>query len=100
MARKFSLEAFLTLEAGGFSATVAKVKKQISGLSQGMQKIAKPILIVDRMINQVAKRVAVFTGAATVAAAALIQTTANAGDRFAKTSRMIGMTAEELQALT
>jgi len=103
VAKKFSLESVLSL-VDGITAPVSKVEGKMLGFSKSMKKnfggVGKQILSIDKQINKVIKSAAVMASGMAVAAGAMLQTMANSGDQFAKTSRMIGVTAEELQALT
>jgi hypothetical protein len=103
VAKKFSLESVLSL-VDGITAPVSKVEGKMLGFSKSMKKnfggVGKQILSIDKQINNVIKSSALMAGGMIAATGAMLQTMAKSGDQFAKTSRMIGLTSEELQALT
>lgn len=102
MAKKFSLESVLTL-SDKMTAPMGKVSKQMDKFGKKMQKnfggVGKNIKALDAGINKVAVGIAAIGAAGIAASAKLVQSTATQADEWAKQSRQIGITAEELQKL-
>ena len=107
MAKKFSLESVLSL-VDGISSPMAKIEKNVLGYSKKIQRhlggFGKDVMKADAAFNRAAVGAAKWgiatTAAAVAGGAAIFQMTANSADEFSKTARMIGITTEQLQALS
>ncbi len=105
MAKKFSLEAVLSL-TDKMTTQIGGIQKKMGVFSKGLSKTFKQNTFAEDF-NKMGKAsgrmlvgVGVAAGAASVAMGALITTTAASADEFIKQARVIGITSEELQALT
>jgi hypothetical protein len=107
LAKKFSLESVLSL-VDGISSPMAKIEKNVLGYSKKIQRhlggFGKDVMKADAAFNRAAIGAAKWgiatTSAAVAGGAAIFQMTANSADEFSKTARMIGITTEQLQALS
>lgn len=101
--KKFSLESILSL-TDGITAPMAKIQTKMMGFSKTMQKnfggVGKSINAMSKGIDRAAIAFGAVAAAGTAAAVAIVQSTASSADAFIKQARMIGITTEELQALT
>ncbi len=102
MAKKFSLESVLTL-SDQMTAPMGKVSKQVDSFGKKMKKnfggVGKNIKALDAGINKAAVGIAAIGAAGIAASAKLVQSAATQADEWAKQSRQIGITTEELQKL-
>ena len=103
MAKKFSLETVLSL-TDGITAPMVKAQASMTKFSKSIQKnfggLNKNIATVSKGIDKMALAFGAAAVAGVAASAAIIQSTASSADAFIKQARIIGITSEELQALT
>ena len=102
--KKFSLEAVLSL-GDKFSAPFGKLNNKMDAFSKRMkvsfgQDFAPWINGMSKGIDKVAKSLGIAATASVAASVAIVQSTATSADAFIKQARIIGITTEELQALT
>jgi len=101
--KKFSLESILSL-TDGITAPMAKIQTKMMGFSKTMKKhfggVGKDITALSKGIDRVAMALGAAAAAGVAASVAIVQSTATSADAFIKQARMIGITTEELQALT
>lgn len=105
MAKKFSLEAVLSL-TDGMTAKITGIQKKMQGFSKGLSKTFQQNTFSDdfKKMGDVSGRVLAGVGVAAAGAAAgiaaLVVSTSDSADKFAKEARTLGMSAESLQGLT
>ena len=103
MAKKFSLETVLSL-TDGITGPINKAQTKMIGFSKTIKKhfggLGKDITAVSKQIDKVAIAFGLAASAGVAASVALIQSTAQSADAFIKQARIIGITSEQLQALT
>lgn len=103
MAKKFSLETVLSL-TDGITGPMKNAQASMNKFSKTIQKnfggLNKNISTVSKGIDKMALAFGAAAVAGVAASAAIIQSTASSADAFIKQARIIGITSEELQALT
>lgn len=105
MSKKFSLEAVLSL-TDGMTTKITGIQKKMQGFSKGLSKEFKQNKFSDdfKKMGDVSGRVLAGVGVAAAGAAAgiaaLVVSTSDSADKFAKEARTLGMSAESLQGLT
>lgn len=103
MAKKFSLETVLSL-TDGITGPIKNAQASVTKFSKTIQKhfggVGKDITKASKAIDKMALAFGAAAVAGAAAGVAIIQSTASSADAFIKQARLIGVTSEELQALT